>query len=303
MGFDGIEFYILCYNSFFCCDYQIKCINHFCKDKFKIIIFDSNLGINPTDSKQKESLCKEKNIEFITLPNKEVFNKSKAPSDILGYKLNCLYYDYILKREPKYFGIIDQDMFMIKPFSITERLDKYGMWGDIQEAANFPKSGDGMRKYDINDSPWVLHPWLSFYKLDYVRQYKLDFLPVGPIPVQFDTGGANYEAFIKHLTVNKEDYWFRENIIMYYPFHEISNAGPPPFQKHYFDYRGEKIYGQIQINNGFLHLLCSSKMSDGQLNPKIALCKGMLDGILLSNNIIFDKTNGYETFESPSNKI
>ena len=65
MNFDGIEFYILCYNSLFCCDYQIKCINQFCKDKFKIIIFDSNLGTNPIDSKQKELLCKEKNVEFI----------------------------------------------------------------------------------------------------------------------------------------------------------------------------------------------------------------------------------------------
>lgn len=308
MNFDGIEFYILCYNSLFCCDYQIKCINQFCKDKFKIIIFDSNLGINPIDSTQKELLCKEKNIEFITLPNNNLFNNPINPSMLLGHKLNCLYYDYVLKRNPKYFAFIDQDMFMIKPFSIIERLDKFGMWGDVMEVDNYPKSGghNGMEKQNINENPWVLHPWLSFYKLDFVKPYKLNFLPGGNNEngdLHFDTGGENYEAFIRKLDVKKEDYWFRENIIMYYPFYEISNAGPPPYEKHYFNYNKEKIYGQIQINNGFIHLLCSSKMSQDSFNPKIVICKGMLDGILLSNNIVFDRSNGYEIQNSPTNKM
>ena len=308
MNFDGIEFYILCYNSFFCCDYQIKCINQFCKDKFKIIIFDSNLGTNPIDSKQKELLCKEQNIEFISLPNNSETNIKGDVSEILGNKLNYLYYNYVLQRNPKYFAFIDQDMFMIKPFSIIETLDKFGMWGDVMEVGNYPKSGghNGMEKQNINENPWVLHPWLSFYKLDFVKPYKLNFLPGGNNEngdLQFDTGGENYEAFIRKLDIKKEDYWFRENIIMYYPFYQISDAGPSPYEKHYFNYNNEKIYGQIQINNGFMHLLCSSKMDHNQFHPKFLICKGMLDGILLSNSIIFDKSNGYETLNSPTNKI
>jgi len=304
MNFDGIEFYILCYNSLFCCDYQIKCINQFCKDKFKIIIFDSNLGTNPIDSKQKELLCKEKNIEFISLPDVSEINKQESTSFILGNKLNYLYYNYVLQRNPKYFAFIDQDMFMIKPFSIIERLDKFGMWGDIIEASNYPASGghNGMEKQNINGTPWILHPWLSFYKLDFVKPYKLNFLPVNG-DLQFDTGGENYEAFIRKLDVKKEDYWFRENIIMYYPFYEISNDGPPSYENHYFNYNHKKTYGQIQINNGFMHLLCSSAMEHNQFHPKFLICKGMLDGILLSNSIIFDKSNGYETLNSPTNKM
>ena len=54
MNFDGIEFYILCYNSTFCVDYQIKCIKTFCKDKYNIIIIDSNQGCNETNSKEKD---------------------------------------------------------------------------------------------------------------------------------------------------------------------------------------------------------------------------------------------------------
>jgi hypothetical protein len=308
MTFHGIEFYILCYNSLFCCEYQIKCINQFCKDEFKIIIIDSNQGCNLLNSKQKELICKQKKVDFITLPDMPEIQKNDSASIILGKKLNYVYYNYVLQRNPKYFAFIDQDMFMVKPFTVIDFLEKNGMWGDVMEVGNYPKSGgnNGMEKQNINENPWVLHPWLSFYKLDFVKPYKLNFLPGGKNEngdLQFDTGGENYEAFIRKINVKKETYWMRENIIMYYPFYEISNVGPSPYEKHYFNYNNEKVYGQIQFNNGFMHLLCSSKISDDPFHPKFIICKGMLDGILLSNSIIFDKSNGYETINSPTNKM
>ena len=308
MGFDGLEFYILCYNSFFCVEYQIKCINFFCKDKYNIIIIDSNQGCNLLNSKQKELFCKEKNIDFITLPNIPEIHKNDAVSVILGKKLNYLYYNYVLKRNPKYFAFIDQDMFMIKPFTVIDFLDKNGMWGDVQEVGNYPKSdnGKGLKKQNINENPWILHPWLSFYKLDFTRPYKLNFLPGGKNengPLQFDTGGENYETFIRKINVKKETYWMRENIIMYYPFYNDSNDGPPDYPKHYFKYNNEKIYGQIQFNNGFMHLLCSSKFENHSFHPKLVMCKGILDGILFSNNLPIDSSNNYNTENSPANKI
>jgi len=290
-----LEFYIICYNNLFCVEYQIKTLTFFCKDPHKIIIIDSNCGKFKEDSIKKQYLCNKYNIEYLTLPD-ELSLDNHNSSDILGTKLNFVYYNIILKRNPTYFAFIDQDFFMIKSFTIIDHLDKYGMYGDVSE--NGGNKSNSFFKKDVLEVPWVLHPWCSFYKLDFIKDYKMNWMPCE----QFDTGGLNWEHFIKLKTLNKKDYWFRDNIIMYYPFANISNAGPPPYENHFCSYNGTKFYGQIQINNSFLHLLNSSILND-PLHPKTSFCKGMLDGILLSSGYLFNKENGYETFDSPSDKL
>ena len=128
------------------------------------------------------------------------------PSNILGRKLNWTYTNLILPRNPTYFAFLDQDFFMIKPFTIIEHLDKLGMWGDVMEISN--QSSGSFKKCDVKPGPWVLHPWLSFYKLDFIRTYKMDWMPAN----NFDTGGANWYNFISKANLNKADYWFRDNI-------------------------------------------------------------------------------------------
>jgi hypothetical protein len=290
-----IEFYIICYNNSFCVEYQIKTISFFCKDSHKIIIIDSNCGKFKENSIEKQKICDKYNIEYLTLPE-HLSLDNEHPSVILGKKLNYVYYELILKRNPKYFSFLDQDFFMIKSFSIIEHLDKYGMYGDLSE--NGGEKSDSFYKKDVKDTPWVLHPWCSFYKLDFIKDYKMNWLPCK----QFDTGGENWESFVKLKKLNKKDYWFRDNIIMYYPFADISNAGPPPYEKHYCLYNCKAFYGQLQINNSFLHLLNSCTLTE-PLHPKSAFCKGMLDGILLSSGYSFNKKNGYETFDSPCDKL
>ena len=291
-----LEFYIICYNNSFCVEYQIKTISFFCKDPHKIIILDSNCGKFKENSIDKGNICNKYNIEYLTLPDHLSLSNDINSSIILGTKLNYVYYEIILKRNPKYFAFIDQDFFMIKSFSIIDFLNKYGMYGDLSE-----KGGEGSNSFykkDIKDGPWVLHPWCSFYKLDFIKDYKMDWMPCNNL----DTGGANWDSFIKLKNLKKKDYWIRDNIIMYYPFASISNAGPPPYEKHYCLYNGTQFYGQIQINNSFLHLLNSHILTE-PLHPKTAFCKGMLDGILLSSGYAFNKENGYETFDSPSDRL
>lgn len=290
-----IEFYIICYNNSFCVEYQIKTISFFCKDPYKIIIIDSNCGKFKENSIEKKKLCDKYNIEYLTLPDHLSLDNLHS-STVLGTKLNYVYYEIILKRNPKYFSFLDQDFFMIKSFSIIEHLEKYGMYGDLTE--NGGEKSDSFYKKDVKDTPWVLHPWCSFYKLDFIKDYKMNWLPCK----QFDTGGENWESFVKLKNLNKKYYWFRDNIIMYYPFADISNAGQPPYEKHYCLYNGKAFYGQLQINNSFLHLLNSCTLTE-PLHPKSAFCKGMLDGILLSSGYSFNKENGYETFDSPSDKL
>uniref|UniRef100_A0A6C0EG43 Nucleotide-diphospho-sugar transferase domain-containing protein n=1 Tax=viral metagenome TaxID=1070528 RepID=A0A6C0EG43_9ZZZZ len=277
-----IEFYLLIYKNIFCAKYQIKTIRQFCKDPFRIIMLDSNCGEFIDKSEELKNLCESENIELMIIPNNYSMPNTWS-SLILGNKLNYIYNNIIKIREPKYFAFLDQDMFMFRPFSIIPFLDKYGMWGDIDEPGTH--KSPTIYKKDIKPGPWYLHPWLSFYKYDFVKNHNLDFNPCA----NCDTGGANWESFIsKCSNLNKEDYWFRDNIDMTFPFKEISNIGPYPYQDHYFLYNNSSCYGQIQINNGFIHMLNSH--SD-ILHPKVSYIKGFLDCAIFNDLLDEQKNN------------
>jgi len=51
-----------------------------------------------------------------------------------------------------------------------------------------------------------------------------------------------------------------------------------------------------------MHLL-NSHILTNPLHPKTAICRGMLDGILLANGFIFRSNNVYEIFDSPFNSL
>jgi len=273
-----LEFYILIWKNIFCAEYQIKTIRHFCKDPFKIILLDSNCGQFFNESKELHKLCKSENIELLTIPNQYEF-PNEGTSIILGHKLNYIFNNIIKERKPKYFAFLDQDMFMFRPFKIIDFLDKYGMWGDVDE--NGKSKSPTIFKKDMIQSPWYLHPWLSFYKYDFIKNENVDF---SPCP-NCDTGGSLWDTFIsKRNDLNKGDYWFRDNIVMMFPYKEISDAGPDPYKDHYFTYNNKPCYGQLQINNGFIHMLNSH--SD-LLHPKVSYIKGFLD------SAIFTSTNNY----------
>lgn len=272
-----IEIYVIAYNNLFCVEYQIKTFKAFCKDEHELIIVDSNCGEHSENSLQKKKMCEDNKIEFISLPNE--LSVPGNPSVILGRKLNYVYYEIVKKRNPKYFAFIDQDFFPFKEFSVKKELDMYGIYGDVIEGSK--KSTD---INNLNDEPWAIHPWLSFYKTEFLEGYRMDWMPVA----DFDTGGGNWYSFFSKKNINKKDYWRRDNIIMYFPWKEISYSGPVGYENHYFKWNNMKIYGQVQIyDNKFIHML-NSKFLDDPMNPKTNWCKGFLDSALLNKNFILE---------------
>lgn len=270
---EQIEIYVIAYNNLFCVEYQIKTFNAFCQDDFKIIIVDANCGEHVENSKKKKEICNKYNVEYISIPE-SLSNKGQWPSLILGKKLNYVYYEIIKKRNPKYFAFIDQDFFPFSNFSVVETLNSKGMFGDVMEI-----NGGGSKSInEINDSPWVIHPWLSFYKTDFLEGYQMDWQPCN----DFDTGGSNWESFISKKNISKKDYWLRDKTIMYFPWEDDSSSGPSGYENEYFMWKGNQIYGQIQIyNNCFVHML-NSKFLDDPFNPKTNWSKGFLDSCLMT---------------------
>jgi len=270
-----IEFYILIYKNLFCAKYQLKTIPLFCKDPFKIIFLDSNCGTSPELSNQLKQLCEETNTELLMIPNELENVDGDRKSKLLGTKLNYVFHNIIKQRKPSYFAFLDQDMFLFKPFHIISFLDEHGMWGDVSEVDNC--QSPTLHVEDVIDGPWVIHPWLSFFKYEFVKDEEMDWRPCRYQEGGFDTGGNLWECFISKKKLNKKQYWFRDSIDMMYPFQEISNAGPLPYENHFFHYKDDICYGQIQINNEFIHMLNSP--SD-PLHPKVSYVKGFLDSAI-----------------------
>lgn len=275
-----IEVYVIAYNNLFCVEYQIKTFKAFCKDEYKLIIVDSNCGEHTKNSEDKKIICDRYGVELITLPN-NLSMKGQWHSLVLGHKLNYVYNEIIKKRNPKYFAFIDQDFFPFTEFSIKDILDKNGIYGDIMEM-----SGQSSKSInELNDSPWVIHPWLSFYRLDFLDGYDMNWLP----SPNFDTGGSNWEVFFSKKNINKKNYWIRDNTIMYFPWIDFSNSGPHGYENEYFMWNGNQIYGQVQIyDNKFIHML-NSKFLDDPFNPKTNWCKGFLDSALMKYGEIKSK--------------
>ncbi len=264
-----VEFYIICYNNLFCVEFQIKTINAFFKDPYKIIIIDSNCGEHIENSIKKKEICDKYQIEMITLPN-ELSGKNLWSSIILGNKLNYVYHNIIKIRKPKYFSFLDQDFFLFKPFSVIEKLDKYGMYGDVQMSNKWDHKMETRKNFD-----WVLHPWLSFFKLDFIINEDMNWLPIE----NFDTGGGN-SSIIKKKNLDIDNYWIRDLNKGVFPWKDVSNSGPSPYENQYFQYKDKKIYGLIQIyNKTFIHML-NSHMLDDPFNPKTAWCLGFLEHAL-----------------------
>jgi len=288
-----IEMYVISYNNLFCVEYQIKAFKSFCRDEYKLVIIDSNCGEHTDNSERKMKICTKYDIEFISLPN-ELSLKNLNPSNILAKKLNYVYYNIIKTRNPKYFGLIDQDFFPFRDFSVIEELEKHGAYGDVAEKDGHKNQTDLIE--NVFDGPWMLHPWLSFYKTEFFDMLSPNWDPCSG----FDTGGMNWELVFSKKNINKKEYWKRHKTIMYYPFNEISNHGPHGYEKHFFEWNGNLVHSQVQIYDGkFIHML-NSKFLDDPSNPKTNWCKGFLDHAILSTGEIkFNQENGFHN-EGPS---
>lgn len=291
-----IEVYVIAYNNLFCVEYQIKAFRAFCLDDHKLIIVDSNCGEHQENTSKKKEICNKYGVEFLELPS-ELSLRGNNPSVILSKKLDYVFHNIIKNRSPRYFGFVDQDFFPFKKFSVVDDLEKYGMYGDVSEIdsakspSHFPE--------DIIDSPWIIHPWLSFYRYDFVKDFDLNWYP----SPGFDTGGKNWENFISKLNLNKKDYWRRHKTLMYFPFDDISGSGPHPYESHYFNWKNTQVYSQAQIYDGkFIHML-NSKYLDDPMNPKTNWCKGFLDmALLIDGDTEFTEVNGFHN-EGPAYKI
>jgi len=281
-----IDFYIPIFNSTFCAEYQIKTLRAFCKDEFNILLIDNNCGRNPAASadlrqlalKEKVGLWVNNDPQVESLQQVIDNNSDKGASDKLGWTMNLIWRSAIERTGSEYFGILDQDCFAYKPFSLTESLDKNGAYGKV--VPTHPTK-DHLVPGTIL-SAWNLHVVVNFFKKEFLLGKDVNFMPgcwgefynKAEGNLNLDTGGMNWFGLYRDM--NQEDYIIPEQHYLYYDDKTLLDpAGDSPTKTLY----------EI-LDHTWIHMVHGATYvpAEGYAQPKTSYIKGFLDHALLMND-------------------
>lgn len=163
---------------------QNKFQQRFIQDDYSQIVVDNST--NKVESRKIEQFCRELGIAYLRMPKNWL--NHVGPSYSHAGALNFVWYHVIRKRKPTYFGILDHDLFPIKPVSIAEKLQEQPIYGALVEREPIC---------------WYMHASLSFFRYDAIKERGLDFMPVNPLGSYLDTGGGNWYRIYKYLDKHK----------------------------------------------------------------------------------------------------
>lgn len=152
---------------------HVEYVEKYYRDEHTHIIADNSS--DPKCAEMIRKYCNENNVCYIRLPKNhlKVFSGSYSHATAL----NWVYKHIVRKRKPTYFGYIDHDLFPIKPINLRELLDKQHIYGPQRKRGNY----------------WYLSAILSFFDFHYIKDKKVDFMPVNYDDEHYlDTGGGNW---------------------------------------------------------------------------------------------------------------
>lgn len=175
----SLDIITVAFNNVELIQYQELFLRKFIQDSYYHIVVD-----NSTDFKVREQLyqfCLENKIAYISLPKN--FLNWVGGSYSHAAALNYTYKHIIQKRQPFAFGQIDHDLFPTRSISIIDKLTNQPIYGPLR----------------LRDKWWYLSAILSFFRLDFVKDKKVDFMPVTPDKIYLDSGGGNWYSLYSQL--------------------------------------------------------------------------------------------------------
>jgi hypothetical protein len=179
----SVDIITVAFNNVELIRYQNQFLRKFLCDEYCHIIVDNSTDDNAR--LQLQQWCSEEKIAYVGLP-KNYLNRVGA-SYSHATALNYAYKYIVKKREPFVFGQIDHDLFPIKKMSILNKLQNQPIYGPLR----------------LRDKCWYLSAIMSFFRYDYVRENKVDFMPVTPDKFYLDSGGGNWYSLYSSLDINK----------------------------------------------------------------------------------------------------
>ena len=160
---------------------QEQFLRKFIRDPYTHIIADNSS--NPEARKTIRQFCTDNGIAYIGLPINHLNRIGSSYSH--ANALNYVYRHVIRHRRPYAFGIIDHDLFPIRPVTILDKLESQPIYGPLRRFGN----------------EWYLSAIMSFFKYDYVADKRVDFMPVTPNKHYLDSGGGNWYDIYSRLDI------------------------------------------------------------------------------------------------------
>jgi hypothetical protein len=147
--------------------------------EYNYIVADNST--NPAIQREIEALCSD-TIAYVRLP-KNYLTQTRGGSYSHGTALNWLYRHVVRKRQPCYFGFVDHDLLPIRPADPVENLCRQPLYGLVKERGSW----------------WYLWAGFCFFRFDFVKHRKVDFLPAKPKDIYLDTGGSNWYSIYSQV--------------------------------------------------------------------------------------------------------
>lgn len=245
-----LDIYVITFNHLFMVEYQIKTLRKFMQTPFHLTIVDNNNWLYPEQSRQVLDLCIAERVTYLKAPDNYYQNKTSFdPTMKLGTTMNWLWLHCIKKRNPGYFGFLDQDCFLVNNLDLRRRLDEKAMYGLV------------VRNQDAGT--WNMHVTPNFYRMNFVQNLPLDFR--ASYVYKLDTGGANYGILYKDLN---PDYYDIECASYRFSDQDVN--------------RKDSVQHYQMIENTWFHMLASSHdqlAGDGLF--KLAYTRGFLNARLM----------------------
>ena len=187
-GNKHIDLIVVAFNNPKFIEEQERLVRKYMTDPdYTYIVVDNST--NATARSTIRSFCHEHSIPYINIPRCiRISNVSRftGPSTSHALALNIVYRHLIKKRKPYAFGLIDHDIFPLKPFSVLDKIAHQPFYGVKRERR---------RTHAATGSPiggWFMWPGYSFYKYAEIAPKKINFLPTILDGIFLDTGGLNY---------------------------------------------------------------------------------------------------------------
>lgn len=192
------DIYTVAFNNVYVIDYQIRLLRKYLKDEYFHIIADNSNDENK--SKEIKGLCIKYWVWYLKLPENTLFCSHSHWA-----ALNYLYKNYIKNRQPKYFWLLDHDIFPIKDTSILGHFWNQDFYGYLV---------DKNRRGYIYWTQWMLWPWFSFYKFWVFKKFNFSTAKwFFPKPYALDTWWWNRRLIFKNY--NKDKIKFAERKLIW----------------------------------------------------------------------------------------
>ncbi len=185
---DELDVVAIAFNNPFVIEMQMRFLEKNMVPPYKYIVVD-----NSSDLRQRNQirlLCESRGVDYISMPT-NLLRYIGASYSHAG-ALNWVWRKVIRRRRPAYFGFVDHDLYPVKPIDLRAELSTQPIYGLIKEYGQWG-----------GEFCWYLWAGLSFFRYDYVKNIRLDFMPVTPYRTYLDTGGGNWYGIYSKMDRSK----------------------------------------------------------------------------------------------------